>query len=185
MSRDKRVFPHKFAFALLIPLRNVLLSPRRLIERLELKESSNALEVGPGPGYFSAKVASILTRGRLVIADIQPEMLDIAKKRLDKRGLSNVEYRQCDGRAFDLPDSSFDRIFLVAVMGEVENKESYMSEFRRMLKTGGILSISEIAGDPDKMPADSLRRLASGAGFNFYRFYGNKWSYTLNFRKGI
>jgi ubiquinone/menaquinone biosynthesis C-methylase UbiE len=112
-------------------------------------------------------------------------MLAAAKKRLDRRRLRNVEYYQCDGHAFELPDESFDRIFLVAVLGEVEEKESYMAEFRRLLKSGGILSVSELAGDPDKMPPESVRRLAYSAGFNFYRLYGGKRSYTLNFRKGI
>ena len=43
----KGVFPHKFAFTLLIPIRNIFLSPERLIERLELKEDFLVLEIGP------------------------------------------------------------------------------------------------------------------------------------------
>ncbi len=34
----KGVFPHQLAFTLLIPLRNIFLSPRKLIKRLELEE---------------------------------------------------------------------------------------------------------------------------------------------------
>ena len=81
----KGVFPYQFAFTLLIPIRSIFLSPQNLIERLELKERDNVLEVGAGPGYFSLKVAKFLKNGRLTLADIQQEMLDIAKKRLAKR----------------------------------------------------------------------------------------------------
>jgi ubiquinone/menaquinone biosynthesis C-methylase UbiE len=178
-----RIFPHRFAFTLLIPLRNIFLSPGQVIKRLDLSGGMSVLEVGPGPGYFSAKVARALQKGRLVIADIQPEMLRYAEHRLAKRGISNVESYLCDGTAFNFPGDSFDRIFMVAVLGEVENKEAYMSEFRRILKRGGILSISEVAGDPDKMTAQTLKALAENAGLGFRKQYGGRWNYTLNFSK--
>jgi ubiquinone/menaquinone biosynthesis C-methylase UbiE len=81
---------------------------------------------------------------------------------------------------FRFVDNTFDRIFLVTVLGEVENQSAYLGEFRGMLKTGGILSISELAGDPDKIPAESLRKLTASAGFSFCRLYGSKWNYTMN-----
>ena len=180
----KGVFPHEMAFTLLIPLRNIFLSPRQLIKRLELNPSSSVLEVGPGPGYFSVKVAKAIPNGELVLADIQQEMLDYAKKRIDKRGLTNVSYSLCDGQTFPFPDNHFDRIFMVTVIGEVENQEAYLKEFLRILKKGGILSISELAGDPDKMSTTEIRKLCEGAGFTIDKIHGNERNYTANFRKG-
>jgi len=66
----KGVFPPKYAFTLLIPLRNIFLSPRKLIQRLDIREDHNILEIGPGPGYFSTHVAKKLKSGRLVLLDI-------------------------------------------------------------------------------------------------------------------
>lgn len=180
---SKGIFPHQLAFTLLIPLRNLFLSPGKLIERLALTPDMSVLEVGPGPGYFSVPVSRVLSRGRLVLADIQQEMLDYAKKRLDKRGCTNVEYYRCDGKSFQLPDGEFDRIFLVTVLGEVDRKEVYMAEFRRMLKPGGVLSISELAGDPDRMPVPELEALAAASGLEVCGRYGNRWNTTLNVRK--
>lgn len=179
----KGIFPYRWAFTLLIPLRNIFLSPKRLIERLEIKHDSTVLEIGPGPGYFSVGVARFLTGGKLVLADIQQEMLDHAKKRLTKRGLENVEYYRCDGTGFDLPDSTFDTIFMVTVLGEVADKEGYLRECFRMLKSGGILSISEQAGDPDKLSITEVRNLVEPIGFEFYKLYGKERNYTLNFKK--
>ncbi len=179
----KGIFPYQFAFTLLIPLRNIFLSPNQLIKRLELNEYLNVLEVGPGPGYFSRKIATTLHRGRLVLADIQQEMLDYAKKRIEKKRLTNVEYFLCDGHTFQFPDNTFDRIFMVTVIGEIKNKEIYMNEFYRILKAGGILSISELAGDPDKMTIHEVQELAVNSGFEFYKMYGNERNYTINFMK--
>lgn len=179
----KGVFPQQLAFTLLIPLRNIFLSPKKLIQRLELKPDSSVLEVGPGPGYFSTAVAKHVSRGTLTLADIQQEMLDWAKKRIGKKGLSNVSYHLCDGESFPFADNSFDVIFLITVLGEVENKEAYLKKFHRILKPDGILSISELAGDPDKIPAKELKNLLKGYGFKADKLYGNRWNYTLNFKK--
>jgi len=179
----KGVFPHQLAFTLLIPFRNLFLSPRQLIRRLELNDSSRVLEVGPGPGYFSVKIAKVIPKGELVLADIQQEMLDYAKKRIDKRGLTNVSYSLCNGQSFPFPENHFDRIFMVTVIGEVENKEAYLEEFFRILKKGGILSISELAGDPDKMSITEIRELCENAGFSLDKIHGSEKNYTANFRK--
>ena len=180
---SKGIFPHQFAFTLLIPLRNIFLSPKQVIKRLELRDDMHIMEVGPGPGYFSFKVAKKLTLGRLVLADIQQEMLDYAQKRLERKNITNIEYYLCDGVNFNFPDASFDRIYMVTVIGEVENKAVYFQEFRRLLKTDGILSISEQAGDPDKMTIEELQEIASESGFQFQKMHGTKRNYTLNFVK--
>jgi len=164
----KKLFPicsYQFSFLLLCPLRSLFLSPKTLAKQLEIREGSTVLEVGPGPGYYSVPLARQLTHGKRVVADIQPQMLAQAKKRLTKRGLTNVDYYQCDGNKFDLPDNHFDAILLVTVFGEVKNQRESMAEFFRMMKPGGIVSISEIAGDPHIMPIDKVKELAENAGF--------------------
>ena len=180
---SKGVFPYQWAFTLLLPLRNIFLSPEQLIKRIELKVNSTVLELGPGPGYFSIPVARKLKNGKLYLADIQQEMLGYAKKRIEKRKLDNVEYYLCDGKTFNFNDNSFDIIYMVTVIGEVENKDEYLKDFYRILKPNGILSISELAGDPDKMTIDELKTMIENHSFKVYKIYGNKRNYTVNFNK--
>jgi ubiquinone/menaquinone biosynthesis C-methylase UbiE len=181
----KGVFPPKYAFTLLIPFRNIFLSPKKLIQRLDLKEDHKVLEIGPGPGYFSTHIAKKLKRGRLVLLDIQQEMLDFSKKRLIKRNITNVDYLLTDGNSLGLESGIFDRVFMVTVIGEVDNKESYLKEIYRILKDDGILSISELAGDPDKLSIDEIQLLVSACGFETSEVFGNKLNYTINLRKKI
>jgi ubiquinone/menaquinone biosynthesis C-methylase UbiE len=181
----KGVFPPKYAFTLLIPIRNIFLSPKKLIQRLSLKEEHSVLEIGPGPGYFSVQIAKTLKNGKLVLLDIQQEMLDFAQKRLKKRKIENVEYILCNGEIFDLEDESFDRVFMVTVIGEIENKENYLREIHRILKNDGVLSISELAGDPDKLSRDELESIVSANGFKNIGFFGSKFNYTMNFKKKL
>jgi len=178
----KGLFPPKYAFTLLLPLRNMFISPKKLIKRLELSQNSVVLEVGPGPGYFSLHVARVLNEGRLFLADIQQEMLDIAKKRLSRKKIDNVEYHLCNGTDLPFGDNTFDVIFMVTVLGEIENRHQYIKEFRRVLRKDGILSISEQAGDPDKMEPAEIEKLLDENGFIPCRFYGTNKNFTMNFR---
>ena len=72
---------------------------------------------------------------------------------------------------------------MVTVIGEIDNKELYLKEINRILKEDGILSISELAGDPDKLSQDELRSLVTENGFQVSKVYGNKRNYTMNFTK--
>ena len=60
-------------------MRKFILSPRKLADRLHLKEDSQVLEIGPGPGYFSVEVARRVPHGHLELFDIQQEMLEKAR----------------------------------------------------------------------------------------------------------
>ncbi len=150
---------------------------------MELHEDYTVLELGPGPGYFSIPVAQKIKSGRLYLADIQQEMLDFAKRRLQRKKLHHVEYYLCDGKGINFADNFFDRIYMVTVIGEVENKDEYIADCYRMLKPNGILSISELAGDPDKMTIEELKKLIKKQKFKEYKIYGNRRNYTINFKK--
>ena len=72
---------------------------------------------------------------------------------------------------------------MVTVIGEVENKDKYLNEIYRVMKEDGILSISELAGDPDKLSLDEIQSLVSKYGFEVIEFFGNKMNFTINFKK--
>ena len=77
----------------------------------------------------------------------------------------------------------FDRIFMVTVIGEVDNKDNYLKEIYSILKEDGILSISELAGDPDKLSLEEIQSLVSAYGFEVHEVFGNRLNYTVNFKK--
>ena len=177
------LFPHQLAFTLLIPLRNWALSPAELVRRLELQPQQRILEVGCGPGYFSPVLARAVPQGSLVLADIQPEMLAKARQRLEKRHITNAKYHLCSGSSFPFASGSFHRIVLVTVLGEVADQAAYLAEFHRLLAPDGLLSISEAAGDADKLSRAELIQLLEQYGFTPVQQFGNERNYTLNFSK--
>jgi ubiquinone/menaquinone biosynthesis C-methylase UbiE len=178
--------PHTEARHLLHPLRKLILSPKRLVQRLDLRPDSRVLELGPGPGYFSPEVARSLREGKLILVDVQQEMLDMARERLEAKGIANVEYYRGDAVSLPVESESLDVVFLVAVLGEVPDRSGCLREIHRVLRADGLLSITEQKlGDPHFLPMPELVRAVQAAGFQRRAQYGICFHYTVNFNKSI
>lgn len=67
-------FPHQLSWRIDNPFRRLFLTPAVFADRLSLSESSRVLEVGPGPGCFSAELAERISRGHLELLDLQPQV---------------------------------------------------------------------------------------------------------------
>ncbi|MBM4336499.1 MAG: class I SAM-dependent methyltransferase [Deltaproteobacteria bacterium] len=175
-------YPHELAFLLTIPLRRLIQPPGVLLRRLDLRRESNVLEIGPGPGYFSVAVARAVPSGRLVLYDLQREMLAKARRRLARHRAANAAFVQGDGARLPFRAGSFDVAFLVAVLGEVPDPEGCIESMRRVLRPGGLLSLTETIGDPDALTQDQARALVERKGFEVEAVFADRAGFTLNAR---
>jgi len=69
------------------------------------------------------------------------------------------------------------------VLGEVRDRRSAVRELYAALAPGGVLSITEVFGDPDYRRPATVRREAEEAGFRLVERFGRFPAYTLNFEK--
>jgi len=175
-------YPHELAFMLTIPLRRLIQSPRSLVRRLHLQPDSRVLELGPGPGYFSADVARTVPHGRLVLFDLQREMLAKARRRLRRASATNAVFVQGDGSRLPFRSATFDVAFLVAVLGEVPDPAGCVESLHRVLRPGGLLSITETIGDPDALSQEDVKALAASKGFEFVEATVDRVGFTASFR---
>jgi ubiquinone/menaquinone biosynthesis C-methylase UbiE len=177
------VYPHQKARMLLNPLRRFVQSPERLAARLDLAPGAWVLELGPGPGYFSPAIAQRIPDGRLVLFDLQAEMLAMARHRLRAAACPNFAAVQGDALALPFAAAAFDAAVLVAVLGEVPHPDQCLAEVRRVLRAGGLLCVSETRGDPDRIPYGRLEAMAVAAGFLAEPGRrGRGWTYTARFK---
>lgn len=176
-------FPHQATFLLDNPVRRALMPPRRIIDALDLTGTERVLELGPGPGFFSVEIARQLTDGRLDLFDLQPEMLEKARRRLERAGFVDVGFTS--GQAseeFPFPDNAFDVAFLAAVIGEVPDQQACLRSLHRVLRPGGRLVFVEMWSDPDRLSVPQLRDLAEPTGFEFTHATGNRREDVVHFR---
>lgn len=173
------------------PFRYKLFGSReRIVERAGVAPAMRVLEIGPGPGLFTVVLARRVAEqgkdGYVTCVELQSKMIEMLRQRLDAEQVQNVEVIQGDGQSLPLPSESFDMVFLVTVVGEVTDPSAFFHECARVLKPGGILSVTEQLCDPDfRLPA-TTREYAREAGLEDAGRSGIPWwSYTANYRKTV
>jgi len=165
------------------PIRRWYMRP--VLDRVGIRPGACVLELGPGPGLFTVEAARRLRpEGRLIAVDIQPKMIAQVEKRVREAGLTNVETHVADAYHLPLENESVDSAFLVTVLPEIPDQSCALAELHRVIKPGGLLSITEEFMDPDYPFAFETIRRVETAGFSLERRFGSFWLYAVNFRKG-
>ncbi|WP_313959977.1 class I SAM-dependent methyltransferase [Mycobacterium deserti] len=177
-------FPHWASVLLNNPIRRALERPDSTIDKIGLDGHEHVLELGPGPGFFSVPLAGRLPRGHLDLFDIQPGMLDRARRNLERAGHRNVGYHVGEADVeLPFPDGAFDVAFLAEVIGEVSDKTACLRSLARVIKPGGVLVFREAFPDPDRLSVAELRKLAEPNDFAFADAIEGRWGDVVRFRR--
>jgi SAM-dependent methyltransferase len=184
-----RPMPLRMAGILRSPARRKLFgTPEQVLERAGVTPGMQVLEIGPGPGNFTVAlaryVASQRKQGSVSCVEIQPEMIDMLRQALITEQINNVDILQGDAQKLSFPPESFDMVFLVTVVGEMPDPQALFYECARVLKPGGVLSVTEQIVDPDFRLPGSVRKLAITAGLQDSGYVeGPWWNHTARYRK--
>ena len=110
-----------------------------IIERASPQQGEICADLGAGTGYVSIPLSHEV---RAVIPlDSQKEMLDSLKESMEPTHIGNIW--PVIGELPELPfaDNSIDRIFVVNVLHEFEDRARLVHEIKRALKEGGRVSL--------------------------------------------
>ena len=183
-----RPFPARFGMLLSNPIVDRVSGAAMLVRRADVRVGMRVLDAGCGPGRLTIPLANAVGRdGEVVALDVQEAMVARVRERVAALGLSQVRTLRA-GLAADSPVSSshanhFDRALLVTVLGELPDPLGGLQCLYRVLKPGGLLSITEMVIDPDYVKRREVRELARLAGFAIDAEMGNPVMFTINCRK--
>ena len=123
----------------------------RLVMQARLKSGYRILDVGCGTATLTILIKKTQPEAEVIGVDGDPEILEIAKSKTAKAGVSiRLDY----GMAFDLPypSGSFNRVFSSMVLHHLtrENKLRSLKEMFRVLKPGGELHVADF-GKPQNL----------------------------------
>jgi ubiquinone/menaquinone biosynthesis C-methylase UbiE len=186
LRQRRRPIPHppRLTFLFENPLVGAFVGPERLLERLDLAPGMRVLDAGCGPGRLTVPLSKAMGQGGEVVAlDGQRGMLEKLKRRLDAEDITNVRLLLGGLGEGAFREGGFDRIVLAMVLGEVRDRGAALRELYAALRPGGVLSVTEIFGDPDYRRPATVRREVEAAGFRLVRRFGGFPAYTLNFQK--
>jgi SAM-dependent methyltransferase len=123
-----------------------------LVDKLEPRPGQTILEIGAGTGDLGLQVAERMGReGRVISTDFAPEMVEVARRQTEARGLGNVEHRVLDAEEMDLPDDAVDGVVSRWSYMLMADPAAALTETRRVLRPEGRLAFA-VWGTAEKNP---------------------------------
>ena len=164
--------------------RRFIQKPDVIAERMHLEPGMVVVEIGPGKGSYTKAVAKrILPTGVVYAVDISEKVIEKLKQRVEEESITNIIPKIEDAYNFSFTDQSVDRVFAVACLPEIPEPVRVLKECRRILKSGGFVSLCELFLDPDYPRRKTEKRWDSEAGLELDQEFGNWFTYNLNFKK--
>ena len=158
------VCPAEHAWALTIPGRGLVHSPRRILQGL-VGPGDTVADLGCGPGYFSLPLARMVgPDGSVVAVDLQPAMLARLEARATKAGLrERIVLHSCAADTLgELPP--LDAALAFYMVHEVPDVERFLGEVADALKRGGHLLVIEPRGHVHEQAWRETLGLAASCG---------------------
>ena len=105
------------------------------------------LDLAGGTGDIAALLLpKVGAKGRVVVGDINGDMLRVGRDRMIDRGLlKGLEWSQMNAEALPFPDGSFDCVTMAFGLRNVTRKETALAEIHRVLKVGGRILVLEFS----------------------------------------
>jgi demethylmenaquinone methyltransferase/2-methoxy-6-polyprenyl-1,4-benzoquinol methylase len=128
---------------------------RHFVASSGVREGDVVLDLAGGTGDIAILMArAVGARGRVLLTDINAEMLHAGRDRLVDEGVvGNVDCAQVDAQYIPLPDRSVDLVTIAFGLRNVTDKDAALREMHRVLKPGGralVLEFSQVTAAPLK-----------------------------------
>lgn len=140
----------------------------KLARLCHISADSYVLEVGSGVGFTACHLAASIGC-RVLGVDLSVEMLEWACKRATRKGLEDrCEFRVADAQQLPFEDDTFDAMLCESVTAFVPDKAKALSEYRRVVTSGGWVGLNEgtwVKGDPPDDFLSFIRRAMGGVNF--------------------
>ncbi|TVP61825.1 MAG: methyltransferase domain-containing protein [Nodularia sp. (in: Bacteria)] len=181
MGREiAKVMGHTGAGWLERPRREVEEQPSKIVSALNLAPDDVVADIGAGTGYLSFRIAPLLTDGKVLAVDIQPQMLEIIDFFKQEKNISNVEPILATLTNPNLPSASVDLALMVDAYHELEYPQEVMQGIVKALKPGGKVVLVEYRGENPLIMIKRLHKMTQKQVRKEMQAVGLVWRETKN-----
>lgn len=118
---------------------------KKAIRILAAARPKRVLDVATGTADFALQAIS-LNPEKIIGVDISEGMLDVGRKKIAQRGLSNtIELMLGDSENLPFPDNNFDAVTVGFGVRNFENLKKGLMEINRVMKPGAMLVVLEFS----------------------------------------
>jgi ubiquinone/menaquinone biosynthesis C-methylase UbiE len=127
--------------------------PDIALDALKIPKGASVADVGAGSGYMTVRLAKrVGPSGTVYANDLQPQMLEMLRRRLEKEKITNVTLVQGTVDDPKLPPASVDLELMVDVYHELSQPQAMLRALRQALKPGGRLVLLEYRKEDPSIP---------------------------------
>ncbi len=163
------------------PEREDIEFPNRIIEALDLRPTDVVADIGAGTGYFTFRISPHVPEGKVLAVDIQPEMLDQIRTRMEADSVANVEPLLGTVKNPNLPNNAVDVTLIVGSYHEFSHPHEMMQHIVAALQPGGRLVLVEYRGEDPTIPIDPVHKMTEAQARKEMAAHGLVWSQNKNF----
>src|SRR3989344_8435608 len=141
--------------------------PIKNLKAFGLREDSIVADLGAGTGYYSVALGTLLPKGKVYAVELQKDFLDTIKSKVSEARLNNVKIILGDVEKLGgtrIGDGIVDAVVASNILFQVEDKEKFIEEIKRILKPKGRVllidwSESSIMSGNTIVPKDKAREM--------------------------
>ena len=154
--------------------------PRRLVEALDLKPTDVVADIGAGTGYMSFRMTPLLSDGKVLAVDVQPEMVEILNYFKAERGVNNLEAVLGTETSPKLSANSVDLVLMVDAYHEFTFPYEMMTAVVKALKPGGRVVLAEYRAENPLVMIKPLHKMTQKQVRKEMQNVGLVWKETKN-----
>lgn len=117
---------------------------KKAIKMLEAYQPKRILDVATGTADFAIATLEINPE-EVIGVDISEGMLDVGRKKITEKGITNIRLESGDSENLQFEDASFDAVIVAFGIRNFENLEKGLAEINRVLRPGGVAMILEFS----------------------------------------
>lgn len=122
-----------------------------VMDQANIRTGMTVADIGAGDGYYTVRLANrVGARGRVLAQDIDEDALRRLGNRVERELLDNVSIKLGGFDDPRLPQSSFDRIFMVHMYHEVAEPYAFLWRLRPALRDGGQVIVVDVDRPADQ-----------------------------------
>jgi len=156
-------------------------APDDVVRAMQLSADAVVADIGAGTGYFTFRLAAVVPNGRVYAVDIQAEMLEIIRKRMQHRTINNVMTVLGEVDDAQLPESGIDAVLLVDAYHEFAYPYEMMLSIVHALRPGGRVFLIEYRGEDPTIPIKRLHKMTQEQARREMQAVGLRWLETRDF----
>jgi len=138
--------------------KRLLKGREELWQELDVPDGGVWVDMGGGTGsnmeYFGDRIERL---SKVYVVDLSPSLLEVAQKRAEERGWSNVEAVEADATTFQPPEGAADVITFSYSLTMIPDWFAAVENAHKMLKEGGQIGVVDFYVSR-KYPVDGLVR---------------------------